>query len=99
MLQLTLLLCAFTRRAPSGRLQARAAGETMVRLRIHAIMKKRGITAYALSKGTDLSYPSAYRLSRAGGAFGRLHAETLDILCHFFHLQPGKLLEWVPDVA
>ena len=96
---MTPLLSAFTQRAPSGRLQARAEGDTMVRLRIHAIMKKRGITAYALSKGTDLSYPSAYRLSRAGGVFGRLHAETLDMLCHYFHLQPGKLLEWVPDVA
>ncbi|MBP2648888.1 MAG: Cro/C1-type DNA-binding domain, partial [Gemmatimonadetes bacterium] len=54
------------------------------------------ISAYALSKGTSLSYPSAYRLSRAGGAFGRLHAETLDSLCVFFDLQPGSLLKWVP---
>ena len=39
----------------------------MVRLRIHEIMKARQISAYALSKGTNLSYPSAHRLSRAGG--------------------------------
>ena len=44
----------------------------MVRLKIHGIMKARGISAYALSKGTNLSYPSAWRLSRRGGAFGRL---------------------------
>lgn len=69
----------------------------MVRLRIHQIMKARHITAYALSKGTNLSYPTAYRLSRRGGVFGRLHAETLDALCCFFHLQPGALLEWVPE--
>jgi len=68
----------------------------MVRLRIHRIMKARHISAYALSKGANLSYPTAYRLSRAGGVFGRLHAETLDVLCMFFKLQPGKLLEWVP---
>ena len=68
----------------------------MVRLRIHQIMKARNITAYALSKGTTLSYPTAYRLSRAGGEFGRLHTETLDALCRFFDLQPGKLLQWVP---
>ena len=68
----------------------------MVRLKIHQIMKARRISAYALSQGTNLSYPSAHRLSRAGGTFGRLHAETLDELCQFFHLQPGKLLEWVP---
>ena len=68
----------------------------MVRLRIHEIMKTRRITAYALSKGTSLSYPTAYRLSRASGEFGRLHTDTLDALCRFFHLQPGKLLHWVP---
>jgi DNA-binding Xre family transcriptional regulator len=68
----------------------------MVRLRIHQIMKARHISAYALSQGSNLTYPSAYRLSRAGGTFGRLHAETLEELCRFFHLQPGKLLEWIP---
>jgi DNA-binding Xre family transcriptional regulator len=68
----------------------------MVRLKIHQIMKTRNITAYALCKGTSLSYPSAYRLSRAGGVFGRLHAETLDELCRFFDLQPGRLLHWTP---
>jgi DNA-binding Xre family transcriptional regulator len=68
----------------------------MVRLRVHELMALRGISAYALCKGTDLTYPSAYRLSRAGGRFGRLHAETLEELCRFFKVQPGKLLQWVP---
>jgi DNA-binding Xre family transcriptional regulator len=68
----------------------------MVRLKVHELMSERGITAYRLSQQTDLTYPSAYRLSRAGGRFGRLHAETLDQLCHFFHVQPGRLLQWVP---
>ena len=68
----------------------------MVRLRVHEIMKARHISAYALCKGTNLSYPSAYRLSRSEGVFGRLHAETLDELCRFFRLQPGALLKWVP---
>jgi DNA-binding Xre family transcriptional regulator len=68
----------------------------MVTLRIHHIMKARRISAYALSRGANLSYPTAYRLSRVGGVFGRLHAETLDSLCRFFDLQPGKLLRWVP---
>ncbi|MEP7327382.1 MAG: helix-turn-helix transcriptional regulator [Gemmatimonadota bacterium] len=68
----------------------------MVRLRIHKIMKDRHISAYALSKGTNLSYPSAYRLSRAGGVFGRLHSDTLNSLCGFFNLQPGALIQWIP---
>lgn len=68
----------------------------MVRLRVHELMKVRKISAYALSKGANLSYPTAYRLSRPGGDFRRLHADTLDILCTYFDVQPGKLLEWVP---
>ena len=68
----------------------------MVRLRIHELMKQREISAYALSKGALLPYPSAYRLSRPHGRFGRLHEETLDSLCRYFQVQPGRLLEWVP---
>ena len=69
----------------------------MVRLRIHRLMQQRGISAYALSRGANLSYPTAYRLSRPAGRFGRLHADTLDRLCAFFRVQPGALLEWSPD--
>lgn len=68
----------------------------MVRLTVHQLMARRGITAYALSRGAQLSYPSAYRLSRPGGLFGRLHADTLDRLCTFFNVNPGELLEWSP---
>ena len=68
----------------------------MVRLTIHHLMTRRGITAYALSRGTGLSYPSAYRLSRSAGGFGRLHADTLDRLCAFFEVQPGEMLRWTP---
>jgi DNA-binding Xre family transcriptional regulator len=67
----------------------------MVRLLVSQLMRTRGITAYALSKGAHLPYPTAYRLSRSGGAFGRLHAQTLDNLCGFFRVQPGELLKWV----
>jgi DNA-binding Xre family transcriptional regulator len=69
----------------------------MVRLRVHEIMARRGISAYALSQGAKLSYPSAYRLSRPDGRFGRLHADTLERLCVFFKVQPGQLLTWVPQ--
>jgi DNA-binding Xre family transcriptional regulator len=68
----------------------------MVRLRIHQVMAERGITAYALSRGAQISYPSAYRLSRPAGRFGRMHADTLDRLCRYFDVQPGALMEWVP---
>jgi putative transcriptional regulator len=66
----------------------------MVRLTLHHLLRKRGISAYALSRGTGLSYPSAYRLSRPAGIFGRMHAETLERLCEFLEVQPGELLRW-----
>ena len=59
-------------------------------------MAERGITAYALSRGAQISYPSAYRLSRPAGRFGRMHADTLDRLCRYFDVQLGALMEWVP---
>ena len=68
----------------------------MVRLKVHKLMAEREISAYALSRGAGLPYPTAYRLSRSGGRFGRLHADTLERLCRFFEVQPGQLLEWVP---
>ena len=68
----------------------------MVRLTLYHLMRRRGITAYALSRGTGLSYPSAYRMSRPTGTFGRLHADTLERLCDFFEVQPGELLRWTP---
>lgn len=68
----------------------------MVRLQIHELMAERGITAYALSKGAPMAYPSAHRLSRPHGRFGRMHADTLDSLCQFFNVQPGKILQWIP---
>jgi putative transcriptional regulator len=68
----------------------------MVRLTVRELMTRRGITAYGLSRGAGLSYPSAYRLSRPGAGFGRLHADTLERLCAFFEVQPGELLEWIP---
>jgi DNA-binding Xre family transcriptional regulator len=68
----------------------------VVRLLVHELMTRRGVSAYALSRGANLSYPSAYRLSRPEGRFGRLNADTLERLCTFFKVQPGALLEWVP---
>ena len=59
-------------------------------------MAERGITAYALSRGAQISYPSAYRPSRPAGRSGRMHADTLDRLCRYFDVQPGALMEWVP---
>jgi len=71
----------------------------MVRLKVADLMRRRGVTAYRLSRGSGLAYPTAYRLSQASGLFGRLEVDTLNCLCEFFRVQPGELIEWVPDSA
>lgn len=71
----------------------------MVRLKVAELMRMRGMTAYRLSRGSGLAYPTAYRLSQASGLFGRLEVDTLNRLCEFFRVQPGELIEWVPDSA
>lgn len=69
----------------------------MVRLRVAQLMRKRGISAYALAKGAGLNYATAHRVSRPGGEFGRLEADTLNRMCEYFGVQPGELIEWVAD--
>jgi hypothetical protein len=41
--------------------------------------------------------PTAYRLADSGLRFGRFTADTLDRLCAALDVQPGDLLEWVPE--
>lgn len=74
-----------------------ASSNAVVRLQVAELMKKRGITAYRLSREAGLAYPTAYRLSQPPGVFGRLEVDTLNRLCEFFRVQPGELIEWVPD--
>ena len=69
----------------------------MLRLRVAELMRVRGLSALALSKGSGLAYATAYRVSRSSAAFGRLDVNTLNRLCEYFRVQPGELIEWVPD--
>lgn len=69
----------------------------MVRLRVAELLKARGETAYALAKGAGLTLPRAYRLARPDGRFERIEADALDVLCRYFDVQPGDLLEYVPS--
>lgn len=69
----------------------------MVRLKVAELLEDRGWTAYQLAKEAGISIPVAYRLADPEGGFRRLDVETLDALCRTFKVQPGALLEWVPD--
>lgn len=69
----------------------------MIRFHLAAVLKRKGWTPYRLSQATGLTVPTAYRLADPGLQFGRFTADTLDRLCEALDVQPGELLEWVPD--
>ena len=69
----------------------------MIRFRLAEILKRKGWTPYRLSQVTGLTVPTAYRLADPELRFGRFTADTLSRLCGALGVQPGDLLEWVPE--
>ena len=70
---------------------------SVIRFHLAAVLKRKGWTPYRLSQETGLTVPTAYRLADPDMEFGRFTADTLDRLCAALGVQPGELLEWVPD--
>ena len=69
----------------------------MIRFRLAEVLKEKGWTPYRLSQATGLTVPTAYRLADPELRFGRFTTDTLDRLCRALDVQPGDLLEWVPE--
>ena len=69
----------------------------MIRFHLAAILEREGWTPYRLARETGLTVPTAYRLADPTLRFGRFTADTLDRLCAALDVQPGELLEWVPE--
>jgi putative transcriptional regulator len=69
----------------------------MVRWRIGELLKRRGWTAYRLAQQAGLTVPAVYRLAKQNAQMGRVEGDTLDRLCNALDVQPGELLEHVPD--
>ena len=69
----------------------------MIRFHLAEILERKGWTPYRLARETGLTVPTAYRLADPDLIFGRFTADTLDRLCSALGVQPGDLLEWVPE--
>ena len=69
----------------------------MVRWKIAELLKKRTWTAYRLAMETGLTIPAVYRLAKQNAQMGRVEGDTLDRLCEALDVQPGDLLEYLPD--
>lgn len=66
-----------------------------MRLRINDLLKRRGLTPYALARasGGRVSLPMVYRLQRSQGRFTTIKADVLDGLCDVLDVEPGELFE------
>lgn len=66
-----------------------------VRNKIKDLIENRGITPYRFWKDTGLSQPTAYRLCKNSADVPT--GDVLDAICKTYNLQPGDLLEYIPD--
>jgi putative transcriptional regulator len=69
----------------------------VVRLRLAEALAQRGMSWYELARASGLTETQVYRLAHGGGRFKRLGDEMLDSLCAALNVQPGELLEWIPE--
>jgi putative transcriptional regulator len=69
----------------------------LIRFHLAPILQRKGWTPYRLARETGLTVPTAYRLADPELQFGRFTADTLDRLCAALDVQPGELLEWLPE--
>jgi DNA-binding Xre family transcriptional regulator len=69
----------------------------MIRLKVAEALERKGWTAYRLAREAKLTVPVAYRLAGSQRPMQRLDLETLDAVCAALGVQPGELLEWVPE--
>lgn len=64
-----------------------------MRLLVGDLLKRKGLTAYALAKssGGKISLSTASRLAR--GEWRCLGAEVMDVLCDVLAVEPGELFQ------
>jgi DNA-binding Xre family transcriptional regulator len=64
-------------------------------LRVPELLKERNLTTQEMMWGARLSQGTAYHLAR--GEAERISFEILASLCAFFDVQPGELLQFIPE--
>jgi putative transcriptional regulator len=62
----------------------------MIQVRLDELLEDRGRSAYWLSKQTDISEVSLYKLRR--GKTGGIQFDTLERICKVLECSPGDLL-------
>jgi len=71
----------------------------LLRLRLRQLLEERGMTGYALSRYSGLSLNTIYRLTRPGGRFRLIQADTLERLCAALRITPTELFVYEKPAA
>ncbi|MGH7719943.1 MAG: helix-turn-helix domain-containing protein [Gemmatimonadaceae bacterium] len=74
----------------------------MVRYRLLELLEERGWTRYRFAQALvalGMTETTVYQLTRPErrGRFQRIEHDTLDRICTVLNVQPGELLEWIPE--
>jgi len=63
--------------------------------RLRAFIEAREITVYKFRKDTGVSQGTAYDLVNDPNRIP--NADVLNRICEAYRIQPGEILEWIPD--
>jgi len=70
--------------------------QAVVALRVHKLLRERGINAHQLAALAGIPITTAYRLARVQPPT-RLDTRTIDRLCTALKCQPGDLFDYQPE--
>lgn len=65
----------------------------IVYYRLDALLSERKITKTQLCKDTGISTNIVSKISKNEG----FKTETINRLCEYLEVQPGEIMEWIPD--
>jgi DNA-binding Xre family transcriptional regulator len=66
-----------------------------VQNRLKAFIKERGITTYKFRQDVGVAQSTAYDLVDNPSRIP--NADVLNRICEAYRIQPGEVLEWIPD--
>ena len=67
----------------------------MIRWKLDQICSERGITQYRLARDSGVRDETVNKMFNNQTADVRMR--TLNLLCAYLKLQPGDIMEWIPD--
>ena len=65
----------------------------IVYYKLEGLLKERGISKSKLTEDTGLSTNIVSKISKNEG----FKTETINRLCEYLKVQPGDIMEWIPD--